>query len=171
MVYLIAAVSRNNKIGKDGQLPWSISDDLKYFKNITQWHPVVMGRKTYESIGYPLPNRYNIVLTRDKSFSIDGLRSETCYSMEETLKSLETFANDDVFVIGGGEIYKQFLPYADRLYLTIVDKDIDGDTEFPAYKEDFIMEGISLYNGKRCHHMEDGTAYQFTIWKRKPEIG
>lgn len=161
MINIIVAVSKNNQIGIDGKLPWHISEDLKYFKKTTQGHTVIMGRKTYESIGCPLPNRTNIVLTRDKNFSAEGI--QTIHSLEE---GLQLCKNNDVFIIGGGEIYSLFLPYADYLYITLVDKIINGDTSFPPYKEQFNL--ISSRLGETL--TEDNHRFTFTIWKNKKYI-
>lgn len=161
MINLIVAASKNNQIGIDNKLPWHISEDLKYFRKTTQGHTVLMGRKTYESIGRPLPNRTNIVLTRDKNFSAEGV--SVIHSFEEGLKLCE---NDDVFIIGGGEIYSLFLPYADYLYITLVDKVIEGDTAFPEYKDQFNL--ISSKPGETL--TEDNHRFTFTIWKNKKYV-
>ncbi len=124
---LIAALARNRVIGKDGKLPWHIPEDLKRFKRLTTGHPVLMGRKTFEALGRPLPNRRNIVLT---SKAMSGI--ESFHSIPD---ALQTLANEEiVFVLGGGEIYAQFLGRADLMYLTEIEKDYDGDTFFPPYK-------------------------------------
>jgi len=126
-IALIAAVSRNRVIGKDGKLPWHISEDLKRFKRLTTGHAVLMGRTTFESLGKPLPDRRNVVLT---SRPIPGV--ETYRSIDDALKAL----NDEerVFVIGGGKIFAQLIERADELYLTLIDHDVEGDTFFPPYE-------------------------------------
>jgi dihydrofolate reductase len=124
---LIAAISRNRVIGKDGKLPWYISEDLKRFKRLTTGYTVLMGRKTFESLGKPLPNRRNVVIT---THSIAGV--ETYASLSEALDALK--GEERVFIIGGGQIYTQLLEQADELYLTIVDRDVAGDTLFPPYE-------------------------------------
>jgi dihydrofolate reductase len=126
MITLIAACSENRVIGKDGTLIWHIPEDLKRFKKLTLGNPIVMGRKTYESIGKPLPGRTNIILSRDKSLRIDG-----CLVYNKISDILEIFEKNNIFVIGGGEIYKQFLDKADRIELTLIHKNFDGDTYFP----------------------------------------
>ena len=128
-VTIIAALSRNRVIGRANRLPWQISDDLKRFKALTLGHPVIMGRKTYESIGRPLPGRDNIVITRSRKFSAPGCR--VVHSLEAALA--ESSGVDEVFVIGGEQIYASALPRADRLQLTEVDADIDGDAYFPDF--------------------------------------
>ena len=123
---LIAAIARNRGIGVGGQLPWHLSDDLKRFKRLTTGHAVLMGRKTYESIGKPLPNRRNVVLSRRP---VPGI--ETYATIPAALSALKD--EEWVFVIGGGEIFSLLLEKADKLYLTIVEKDVDADTFFPEY--------------------------------------
>ncbi len=125
---LIAAVSRNRVIGKDGTLPWHISEDLKRFKRITTGHTVLMGRRTFESLGKPLPGRRNVVVT---SRDLPGV--ETYRSIPEALNALAR--EPKVFVIGGGELFTALLDRVDELYLTIVDRDVEGDTFFPPYDE------------------------------------
>ncbi len=132
-VTLVVAAARNCVIGKDGGLPWRLSSDLKRFKANTMGRPVIMGRKTFQSIGKPLPGRDNIVVTRDKGFSPEG--AFTAPDIEAALdlgrsKALEAGVAE-VCVIGGGEIYSQTFALADRLVVTFVEADIDGDTQFP----------------------------------------
>lgn len=126
MISIIVAVAQNGVIGCHNRLIWHISEDLKRFKTLTTGHPVIMGRKTYESIGRPLPNRRNIVVSRNADLTIEGV--EVVASLERAIEMCE---NDDPFVIGGGEIYRAALPLADRLYLTQVDQSPEGDTFFP----------------------------------------
>ena len=118
-------MSENRVIGNNNELIWKLSSDLKRFKELTTGHPVVMGRKTYESIGKPLPNRRNIIITRNLEYEVNGC--EVVSSLEEAL----LLTNNDCFIIGGGEIYKQSLEVADKIYLTLVHKDFEGDTTFP----------------------------------------
>ncbi|GAB2719109.1 dihydrofolate reductase [Halomonas garicola] len=133
-VAMIAAMSRNRVIGVGGELPWHLPEDLKFFKRITQAKPLVMGRKTFDSIGWPLPGRRNIVITRDTAFAHSGV--EVCHSLADALALADRYATveaaDEIMVMGGGEIYALAMPYAQRLYLTEVDIDIEGDTHFPA---------------------------------------
>jgi dihydrofolate reductase len=125
MIKIIVATSKNKVIGNNNELIWKLSSDLKRFKELTTGHPVVMGRKTYESIGKPLSNRRNIIITRNLEYEVNGC--EVVSSLEEAL----LLTNNDCFIIGGGEIYKQSLEVADKIYLTLVHKDFEGDTTFP----------------------------------------
>ncbi len=135
---LIAAIAKNRVIGNAGKLPWHISEDLKRFKKLTTGHTILMGRKTFESIGKPLPNRRNIILTSQK---ISGI--ETYPTIEKALEELRN--EEKVFVIGGGEIYQQTLPLADELYLTFVEQEVEGDTFFPEY-EKILQQQFQLVN-------------------------
>jgi len=138
---IIAALNRKRVIGKDGKLPWHISEDLKRFKRLTVGHTVLMGRKTYKSLGKPLPDRRNVVLA---SKSIPGV--ETYSSLETALAALRD--QEKVFVIGGGKIFDQLLGRANGLCLTFVDNDIDGDTFFPPY-EHLVGTRFTLVNEEK----------------------
>lgn len=128
MISYVVAVSRNGVIGREGSLPWHISSDLRRFKEITMGKPVVMGRKTWESLPRkPLPGRRNIVITRSRSFAADG--AEVAGSAEEAIALCA--GAPEIAVIGGGEIYRLFWPMVDRLYLTEADLEVEGDTHFP----------------------------------------
>jgi dihydrofolate reductase len=128
LITLVAAMSRNGIIGKDNKLPWHFSEDLKHFKKITSGKPIIMGRKTFESMGSKaLPLRRNIILTHDLHF-----QAENCvivHSLDDALKAARPA--DEVMIIGGAKIYEQFLPFADRCYLTVIDQEYQGDTYFP----------------------------------------
>ncbi|MEZ5758458.1 MAG: type 3 dihydrofolate reductase [Emcibacteraceae bacterium] len=130
---LIVAVAENGIIGKDNDMPWKISSDLQYFKKVTMNKPVIMGRKTFESIGKPLPGRLNIVITRDTGFVPEGVI--TAHSAEMALDVAKSMAEvkglKEIMVIGGAQIYELCLPLADRLYLTRIHAEIEGDTSFP----------------------------------------
>lgn len=128
MVTLIVAMGKNRAIGKDNQLLWHLPNDLKHFKEMTSGHPIVMGRKTYESIGKPLPNRTNIVISRQKEWFEEGIL--IVGSIKEALKFAQKI-DPDVFVVGGGHIYEQTIAEADRLEVTWVDAEIEADTFFP----------------------------------------
>src|ERR1700679_530157 len=123
---IVVATSENHVIGKDNQLLWHMPGDLKHFKNITSGHTVIMGRKTYDSVGKPLPKRRNIIITR-QPITIDGC--EVVNSIESALALCKS--EGEVFIVGGAEIYKQSLKLTDRIYLTIVHKEFDGDSFFP----------------------------------------
>ncbi len=127
-IALVVAVSRNGVIGRDGGLPWHISSDLKRFKTITMGKPVIMGRKTWESLPRkPLPGRQNIVITRQKNYAAEG-----CVVVADVAAALLAAGDvEEVAVIGGGEIYRRFFALTDRIYLTEVDLDVAGDTHFP----------------------------------------
>lgn len=129
MFAIVVALAENNVIGDNNQLIWHLPADLQFFKKITMGKPIVMGRKTFLSIGKPLPGRSNIVITRDKNFSISGL--EIFHSVEEVLASFDT--QQEVMIIGGAEIYRQFLPSVSRLYITRVHEKFSGDTFFPQF--------------------------------------
>lgn len=128
MITIIAAIGRNNALGKDNRLLWRLPEDLKHFKSLTENHPVVMGRKTYESIGKPLPNRTNIVVSRRENWFEEDILIVS--KLKEALKFAKKI-DEDVFIIGGGEIYKQTMELADRLEITFVDEDFEADTFFP----------------------------------------
>ncbi|HKW77552.1 MAG TPA: dihydrofolate reductase [Candidatus Limnocylindria bacterium] len=127
-IAFVVARDRRGVIGKGGALPWRLPDDMKHVRALTVGKPLIMGRRTYESIGRPLPDRLNIVLTRDAAFRADGV--SVARSIEEAL----VFAGDapEVIVFGGAEVFRRFLPMTDRIYLTEVDADVGGDTYFPA---------------------------------------
>ena len=129
-IALVVAVSRNGVIGRDGGLPWHISSDLKRFKQITMGKPIIMGRKTWESLPRkPLPGRSNIVITRQPGYEAPGAR--VAADVETALRIARAEKPQEIAIIGGGEIYSKFLPMADRVYLTEVDLDVAGDTRFP----------------------------------------
>lgn len=138
-VSLIAALSKNLVIGNEGKIPWHLPEDLKRFRAITLGKPVIMGRKTYESIGRLLPGRPNIILTRTPDYRVEG--AYVVASLEEGLKIAENLSAEEVFVIGGGEIYRLAMPIADRLYLTYVNQTYEGDSTFPEWNPtDFQIE-------------------------------
>lgn len=129
-VSLIAAVAANGVIGNGNALPWRLPEDLKRFKALTLGHPVIMGRKTFESIGRPLPGRRNIVISRNTLFAAEGC--ETAPSLDAALASCAGTTNE-IFVIGGAQIYSEAMPLADRLYLTELRRDFPGDARFPEF--------------------------------------
>lgn len=156
MISLIVAYAKNQVIGKDGNMPWSLPADLKHVKEVTTGKTIVMGRKTFESIGKPLPNRRNVVLTRSRDFHPEGV--DVVHSKEEVL------ALGDVIIFGGAEIYRQFLDVVDRLYITEIDLETEGDTFFPAWDRDaFVLldkrEGV--VDEKNVH------PHTFYVYERK----
>ncbi|NOH80230.1 type 3 dihydrofolate reductase [Vibrio sp. RE86] len=133
IISMIAAMANDRVIGKDNQMPWHLPADFAWFKRCTMGKPVVMGRKTYESIGRPLPGRQNIVISRDDSLSIEGVTTVT--SIDAALTAAGEV--DEVMIIGGGTIYEACLPKANKLYVTHIDASVDGDTQFPAWGDQF----------------------------------
>lgn len=137
----IAAISKNKVIGLDGVLPWDLPEDMKFFREKTSGHIIVMGRKTFESFPKPLKNRLHVVITRQKGYKVpEGV--EVFQDIDSALQFCKTQTRqwgDEVFIIGGGEIYKQTLPHADRLYLTLIQKEFQGDARYPDYEDQFII--------------------------------
>lgn len=163
---IIAAVADNGVIGNDGDMPWKLSTDLKRFKALTTGKPVIMGRKTFASIGRPLPNRVNIVLTRDKAFAPQGavvvptLDAALCAAVAAGAAS----AIDEAMVIGGGEIYRLFMDRAERLYITHVEAEPAGDTHFPAI-DPAVWDTVSSEDVPVG--VSDTAATRFTIYQRR----
>src|SRR5262249_7601011 len=139
MLSAIAAMAKNRVIGKDGVLPWRIPEDFKFFKNKTTGHIMIMGRKTFESLGGPLPNRLHVVITRQRDYHPAG--AHVFHSVDKALefcRQQTTKWGDEVFIVGGGEIYREMLPVTDRIYLTEIHQDFDGDARFPEFSaQDF----------------------------------
>lgn len=153
-ISLIVAASTNNVIGVAGKLPWHLSDDLKRFKALTMAKPIIMGRKTFESIGRALPGRQNIVITTQQSFAADG-----CDLVSSPAAALAAAAAaDEVMIIGGGEIYRLFLPLAQTIYLTRVNVALEGDTVFPALDASDWLE-----SGREEYAADASNDYDFTI--------
>nr|AIA18820.1 Dihydrofolate reductase [uncultured bacterium] len=144
-ISIFAALSENHVIGVKGGLPWHIPDDFKRMKEVTMGHTIVMGRKTYESIGRVLPKRTNIIISRDPDYKVDG--GIVRLSLDEALTEAKKHETDEIFIFGGGQIFEQAMPITDKLYLTIVHKNIEGDTYFPDYsmfiKKVFEQKGTS----------------------------
>ncbi len=148
---LIAAIGINNELGKDNKLLWDLPADMRHFRETTSGHPVIMGRKTFESIGRPLPNRRNIVLSR----STENYQAPGCENVSSVEEALNLFKDSDeeIFVIGGAQIYKLFLPYANRLYITRVNSSFDADAFFPeidqewkeAFRDDYAPDEAHAY--------------------------
>jgi dihydrofolate reductase len=158
-IALVWAMARNRVIGLANGLPWRLPADMARFKALTTGHPVVMGRKTFESLGRPLPNRTNIVVTRDPAYAPPGCL--VAHSVEEALQlAARHAANDEreVFVIGGEHLYRQTLPLADRLYVTLVEADVAGDAWFPDFSLDDWLERARV-----IHPPDDKNAYACTF--------
>lgn len=157
-ISMIAAVGKNLELGKNNDLIWHFKEDMKFFKETTMGHPVIMGRKTFESLPKALPGRKNIVISTNPEYKADG--AEVVTSVEEAVKLAE-IENTEAFVIGGGRIYTEFLPYADNLYLTEINAECpDADTYFPDFnKSDYIKEIVNFYD-------VDGTEFYHVIYKK-----
>lgn len=138
LVSCIVAVAENGVIGKNGTLPWRLSSDLKRFKEITTGHHIILGRKNYEDIGRPLPNRVNLVLSRKENLKIEGC--EVFPSLEKALAFAKESGETECFIIGGAEVYKQAMPFCKKLYLTSVETTIDGDVFMPSLGEGWTLE-------------------------------
>ena len=163
LISIVVAASTNNVIGRNGQLPWRLPDDLRHFKAVTMGKPIVMGRLTWESIGRPLPGRQNIVITRNPDYV-----AEDCDVVTSPAAALGVAGEvDEVMIIGGGRIYEMFLPQARRLYLTRVQAEIDGDTFFPA-----IVEGDGDRDwrlaSREVHAADDANefGFEFRVYER-----
>lgn len=158
-ISIIAAMADNRVIGIENSLPWNLPADMKWFRQQTMGKPVLMGRKTYDSIGRPLPKRRNIIITRDGSLDIEGC--EVVTSIDAALKSCINEA--EVMVIGGASFYEQMLPRADRLYLTLVHGSIEGDAHFPEFDSTEWKE-----IERTDHHKDEANAFDcsFVIFER-----
>ncbi len=158
IISMIAAMANDRIIGKDNQMPWHLPADFAWFKRCTLGKPVIMGRKTYESIGRPLPGRQNIVISRDPELSIEGVILAA--SIEDAIK----LAGDveEVMIIGGGSVYEACLPNANRLYVTYINADIEGDTRFPDWGQDWLETHQEAYSA------DDKNAYdmKFVVLER-----
>ena len=158
IISMIAAMADNRIIGKDNQMPWHLPADFAWFKRCTMGKPVVMGRKTYESIGRPLPGRLNIVISRDASLSIEDVTTVT--SIEQALEVAGEV--EEVMIIGGGAIYAVCLPMANKLYVTHIEAEIEGDTQFPDWGDEFKETYSEAYQAdeKNAYNM------RFTILEK-----
>ena len=147
MISIIVAIARNGVIGNGNALIWRIAEDLRRFKALTTGHPVIMGRKTYESIGRPLPNRTNVVVTRRKDYRPEGCL--VAGSLEQAVGLFDP--SEEIFIIGGAQIYAQAMPMADRLYLTEIDSDYEGDTRFPPFGPFPCFRAVVSQRRQRTH--------------------
>ena len=165
IISLIVAASSNNAIGKDNKLLWHLPNDMKFFKNTTWGMPVIMGRKTFEALaGDPLPGRFNFVITRNNRWNPgrDKVRVEP--DLQTAIKNAADTDCKEAFIIGGGEIYRESMPIADRIYMTRVHADLDGDTFFPVIDpSQWTLTGNQDFPADEKHAF----AYSFQLWQRK----
>jgi dihydrofolate reductase len=155
-IYLIAAVAANGVIGRHGRLPWHLPEDLKHFKRLTLGHPIIMGRRTWESLGGPLPGREHIVVTRTPGYEAPGAAVASSLDAALALCAGEPV----VFVTGGSELFAEALPLAAGLVLTEIHRDYEGDTRFPAYDRSHWHE-----TQRECHTAPDGTMFDFVFYE------
>jgi dihydrofolate reductase len=163
LISIITAMDKNGLIGRGSTLPWHLPNDLLYFKRLTEGKIVIMGKTTYESIGKPLPNRINIILSRDTSYRADG-----CYvynSLESILYEYQNFSDksEEVFIIGGSEVYRQFLPYTDKLYITEIDHEFEGDKYFP----EINWDEWRIVQSEQIKDEQNPYNYYFNVYIRK----
>ena len=162
MLSIIVAKAKNNTIGKDNKLLWNIPDDLKRFKELTTNHNIIMGRKTFESIGRIVPNRKHIVFSQNPDFKVNNENVEIVHSMLQIQQYIED--ENENFVIGGAMIYNLLMPYVTKMYVTEIDKDFEGDTFFPRINSD-IWEEISREEGPE--DSKNNFKYEYVTYKRK----
>jgi dihydrofolate reductase len=160
-VGLIVAAAENNSIGKNNQLLWHLPNDLKFFKNTTWGMPVIMGRKTYEAVNKPLPGRFNIVITRQADWKAEGTITAT--DLNDALQKAKATNCNEIFVIGGGEVYEKSMEMADKLYITRVHATLDGDTFFPTIDE---TKWQQTYLQEFAADEKHAYAYSFQTWER-----
>lgn len=159
-VSAIAAIGRNRELGSQNQLSWRIKADLKRVKELTTGHPLIMGRKTHESIGRPLPNRTNIIVTRDPRYTAEGC--VVVHSLPEALEHAHSVDQEEIFIFGGAQIYAEALPHIEKLYLTRIDaEDPNADVFFPEFEKDFTE--AKRYGAEE----QDGLAYEWVDYVRK----
>lgn len=161
----VVAKDRQNCIGKDNNLAWHLPVDLKHFKKLTEGGVIVMGRKTFESLGRPLPNRTHHVITKDTAWAADGVAvsHDLTTAINNATADAVRLGKDRIFIIGGGEIYRQSLALADVLEITEVDLDIQGDTHYPTIGDDFEK----LWQSEQQHDEKSGINFTFTTWHKK----
>jgi dihydrofolate reductase len=160
LISLIVAVAENGVIGKDNQLPWHLPADLQYFKKTTLGHPIIMGRKNFESIGRVLPGRMNIVLTRNPNFAVEHLDLQIASSLKEAFDIAQKTGTSECFVIGGAEIYKEALPFCKKLYITRVRGIFEGNVFMPKFENGFRR--ISCENNFKDE--KNPCDYDFEVW-------
>ncbi|MGB2991611.1 MAG: dihydrofolate reductase [Paenisporosarcina sp.] len=162
MISLIVVHDLNRVIGQDNKMPWHIPNELAYFKEKTMGKAIVMGRSTYESIGRPLPGRLNIVITRNTSYDAEGVT--VVHSIEEAI-DVANKHHEEVMIIGGEQIFNEVLPYADLLYITLIEHEFEGDTFFPSYEQDWEVISTS-----EQHSTDSGLKYTYMLYKRKDQV-
>lgn len=160
MIALIVAMDSKRGIGRNNTIPWHLPDDVKFFKNTTTGHNVIMGRKTFESIGKPLKNRQNIVITRDSEQYVNGEHIQFIHSMDKVKEYIDERAEQDFFVIGGSKVYQEFSDLADRIYLTQIKADFECDTFAPEFD-------LSKYKLIEQKEVDTPIAHEFQTWQRK----
>ncbi len=161
IISFIVAASTNNVIGKNNQLPWSLPNDMKFFKNTTWAMPVLMGRKSFESLGKPLPGRLNVVITRQNDWKPEG--TTVVHSVADAIKVAVAADYNEAFIIGGGEIFKEAMPVADKIYLTRVDVTLEGDAFFPEMNpKEWLMVSEQSFPSDEKH----AYTYHFQLWER-----
>lgn len=165
IISLIVAATTNNVIGKDNKLLWHLPNDMKFFKNTTWGMPVIMGRKTFEALaGEPLPGRFNFVITRQKDWRPHREKVQVAHDLTSALRLAEQTDSKEAFVIGGGQIYAEAMPVADRIYMTRIHAVLEGDTYFPIIDErDWTLTGNLDFQPDERHAF----AYSFQLWERK----
>ena len=157
VIAIIVAYAKNRVIGNKGVIPWKIKGEQKRFRELTTGHVVVMGRRTYEDIGKPLPNRTTIVVSGTKNFD-----AENCYTVKSLAEAFELAGDRDVYISGGTRIYEEALPLAERMYITEIDAEIEGDTVFPYFDEDDYVKEIN-------EHFDGDIPYTYVTYYRKTE--
>lgn len=162
-ISLISAIAENGVIGRENDLPWHLPDDFAFFKRKTNHHPIIMGRKSLDGLKKPLPNRTNIVLTRNMDFSLDGVT--VVHTLDDAVAAAKAINQEEIFVIGGAEIYTMALPIATTLYLTEIHQAYEGDAYFPAFDKSEWQE-VS----RRPHPADErhAVAFDFVDYERKP---
>jgi dihydrofolate reductase len=164
-ISLIVAMSENRVIGLGGAMPWHLSDDLKYFKRVTMGAPIIMGRKTFNSMGRALPGRVNIIITRDTNYVVEGVKvaHDLESAIEKASRVVAKEGKDEIFVIGGAQIYALALAQVDRIYLTEIHQIFSGDTYFPEIQTEDWYE---ISRDARDPETSDGPAYSFVVLER-----
>ncbi|MBL4953841.1 dihydrofolate reductase [Neobacillus sp. OS1-32] len=164
MISFIVAMDENRLIGRNNQLPWHLPEDLKFFKRMTLGHPVAMGRKTHESIGRTLPGRENLIITRQFGYQSEGCK--IFYSIDDFIHYCRE-QNEEIFVIGGAEIFRETLKYAERLYITLIHHQFEGDTYFPAFN---LADWKLVSSEKGLKDEKNPYDYEFRIYEKNAKV-